>query len=522
MPTDPALPPSTTDPFLFVGWVPTVTGVLSFSNVGATGHPVPSVHSCRTAGPPVCPQNSNGPHGPQQAHRSQFILCAQRRPLSDSIPSRVFLKRRWLSKLFDIGQPFLFVLSAYVETLAITPHEPGVGQVPEPFRDLATPFFGDKTQTCLSGTIAFYTRVHNNIWDLEQRVSKTIVDCKKKDRFPEASDFCACNLASTHCPAAGHTDKSPTKETPQDSQKSQKSQKPKPENNPHVDGIVRFFLCENGIVFLQYESSHSSLNPQSPECIERAVKQAFYFLKDVAHTHQHHDQFSDTLTTANRISAGKPLTRILNHLFSFIIEIKKQNTQDRQFSAKGILQYAKTFLLIAENAKSEEIPDYHFENLEQSIQVNITGTEAIRREKRSTAAWHSVPFIASITFFLSYVTLYTRGVGHKEDAFLDAIQCLPGAANPHGVDCTPSPPPGRNDILEAVLDFIASANSFWILAALLIAALFQYSLPLIGAFFTSTTKNVKKILITQPKIFWVAFFLSLILATGWLILKILA
>jgi len=95
------------------------------------------------------------------------------------------------------------------------------------------------------------------------------------------------------------------------------------------------------------------------------VEQSFFFIRDIAHTHQHHDPASDTIVRVHRTKDSFKKS-IYFDLFRSIIKFKRERSAENIMSASGILAYAKSFAGLP--GVSDEVPtDYQVENLKMSL-----------------------------------------------------------------------------------------------------------------------------------------------------------
>lgn len=82
------------------------------------------------------------------------------------------------------------------------------------------------------------------------------------------------------------------------------------------------------------------------ESSETLLKQTYYFLRDAAHTHQHHEERSDTILTVypeiDKIGR-KWSERVLFALHRWIIQQKRRKDQIGAIRSTGILAYAEVF-----------------------------------------------------------------------------------------------------------------------------------------------------------------------------------
>lgn len=124
--------------------------------------------------------------------------------------------------------------------------------------------------------------------------------------------------------------------------------------------------------------------------------QLFFFLKDIGHRHQHHDSRTDTIVDLYNISdAGNDLTWRLSTLYSIyrrIISNKRTQSVNAYFSSLGLLAYAKAFKHICKEQLPRQLhhrlPPFYDEALEESVRASEldmeyrSNTRQERSEKR--------------------------------------------------------------------------------------------------------------------------------------------
>jgi hypothetical protein len=99
------------------------------------------------------------------------------------------------------------------------------------------------------------------------------------------------------------------------------------------------------------------------------ANQAFFFLKDIAHTHQHHHPTHDAITEVTEVNGSDDYSWSMeaqHSLYRAIIRFKRFRNEKALFRASGILAYAgslqKSYLTEQPLAKS-----FHADQLEKSL-----------------------------------------------------------------------------------------------------------------------------------------------------------
>ncbi len=118
--------------------------------------------------------------------------------------------------------------------------------------------------------------------------------------------------------------------------------------------------------------------------------QLFFFLKNLGHHHQHHDGATDTIVDIHEINNDDDLTWRRNTLYSMyrtVIEYKRNPHSATFNNCIGIIAYAETFfqLCLEEIPLAEGNPDllpiYYGDNTTNSIRSTQAGVERQRSER---------------------------------------------------------------------------------------------------------------------------------------------
>lgn len=116
-----------------------------------------------------------------------------------------------------------------------------------------------------------------------------------------------------------------------------------------------------------------SVEPQESETstIDTLLaNQAFYFVKDVAHVHQHHDPKHDAITEMTLIESDNEawMQHTSYSLYRAIIRYKRFRSEKALFRASGVLAYTKAFQ--TNYPTKEGAKKFAHEELEQSLEVS--------------------------------------------------------------------------------------------------------------------------------------------------------
>jgi hypothetical protein len=111
---------------------------------------------------------------------------------------------------------------------------------------------------------------------------------------------------------------------------------------------------------------------------ELVCQQAFFYLKDITHEHQHHNQKTDTMIGLHLITDGDSeaiwYSRTLKRLYKRVLEFKRSKDQNIYASTLGLLAYVDSFCTIAKEKLTlddyKKIPIKNHETLKSSIKAS--------------------------------------------------------------------------------------------------------------------------------------------------------
>lgn len=145
---------------------------------------------------------------------------------------------------------------------------------------------------------------------------------------------------------------------------------------------VEFNLSRNGVAELTSPKDISVLSKNAPKfpqdgkknsvLTHRVSSQLFFFLKDIAHRHQHHDPSTDTMVDIYEADDDyRWRCNTLRILLRKILEFKRSTSFDFLSSSLGLLAYTNSFRDISNKVLEDKkiVPDYNQQALEQSIRA---------------------------------------------------------------------------------------------------------------------------------------------------------
>jgi len=200
--------------------------------------------------------------------------------------------------------------------------------------------------------------------------------------------------------------------------------------------LARFDFC------LQRDGKVCINNPTSKEGLEideqgydSLAAQAFFFLKDLCHVHQHHHSQTDTMVDLYKDEEATPWKEeTIRALYRHVLSYKRNPSIESYTSALGVLAYLKTFISnhfsdenIEEDAKRSLILEN--ENIEKSILIN---KERLHFENDNYRSFKLS--LANLFFLFIALVISLSGMGQIYQVALD-------------VDA-------ENDYLKPLLEFI--------------------------------------------------------------------
>jgi hypothetical protein len=295
-------------PLTFKGWIPTVTGRLSFSSIGHTNHPTRAVRA----------------NVSDSEHRA--IICFQRRNQLDVItPLRQENLSTWL---FRQRGDFVFLCISETKESDYEKLETLEGSI----------YIIDDKEIWRNNR----DKIKNLINDL------TVYEIENKYHIQKLKEYCPSIIGNANRIAQ------------------------------EISGFfVNFRLERTGEISITYDPK-STFRKNAPKLrtdipIEYSshivISQLFYFIRDIAHAHQHHHPQTDTIVDIYLDDGKESWKRETTYsLFRKIIQYKRQKNEKVMFEALGVLSYAQAFLSIFNYTdKSLGLPKYDIESLRSSI-----------------------------------------------------------------------------------------------------------------------------------------------------------
>lgn len=169
--------------------------------------------------------------------------------------------------------------------------------------------------------------------------------------------------------------------------------------------LVGFRLKRDGLLEITLDKSIYF----SSEEADTIALQSYFFIKDIAHAHQHHNRNSDTiLETYEDCPDGAAWRReTMYALYKWIIHRKREKSEISYTRAAGVLAYARAFSLLHLKGvrRPEDVPDYLFDEVQLSLEAGQKEASARSIEESSRLS-----FRAWLTAFLGTVALTALAV----------------------------------------------------------------------------------------------------------------
>lgn len=316
----------------YCGWIPTVTGHLSFNTIGAATYPT----------------------------KSRQLRCGK---------SAVFLQKR---DLLDVVAPFL--------------DNSETGKI---FRELiANHILG------ISGKFTFVSIVS---YEEDNEKMRGNVYLLPNSKYSQEIKQISSAILQDKC---------------EDSQYKRISELVESlcENN---FGSASFCLERGGKILIDtnVQSAYAEVDGKNKQIDNIIANQFYYFFKDIAHVHQHHEPSHDAIIELTRIDVKKPdawIADVQSDLYRAIIRYKRFRNEKALFRASGILAYTKSFDNNYGN-KLQEQRNFNADQLEQSLAVSRAEIQHFDQKKLAQIESTRNFFFALFGFVISASIILTMG-----------------------------------------------------------------------------------------------------------------
>ena len=163
----------------------------------------------------------------------------------------------------------------------------------------------------------------------------------------------------------------------------------------------------------------------------KVYAQLFYFLKDIAHIHQHHRPATDTLSRLYPKLPGESdlawINKTLKTLYSKVLEYKRNRHEESYPSTLGLLAYVDVFVKIAKKILAEKEHKNLVLRNHDTLKVSIHASQLDHQADASRRA-KSFDGMKSLFFSIVAVLISVAGLGNliRDDITID----IPSGFNP--------------------------------------------------------------------------------------------
>jgi hypothetical protein len=187
----------------------------------------------------------------------------------------------------------------------------------------------------------------------------------------------------------------------------------------HVPIHVDFMLARDGVVRMKKpvfrdaslgEASTNQAKAIGVDYPRYLAEQAYFFLRDVAHAHQHHEPQTDTLLGLQETDPDdiEWRNRLLFALHHHVIGQRRIRNPEPLIRTQGVIAYARAFEACSTRALDQKrLVTFEADALSQSVSASIKSCEmrslAEERtnvQRRAMAIWFSVAAISILAIFV--------------------------------------------------------------------------------------------------------------------------
>lgn len=341
----------------YSGWVPTANGRLSFRHIGDTDYPERTSYANRV-----------------DPHDIRYILVRQRRDLSDAMLPQI------TGVLTNRSGSFDFILSARSNLPTSSDAAEIVGEV----------FIVPVVQSAL----------------LTRRAGEASSSTGACAQVPKKIEEAIVNLNNTRTYAPPHS-------LQEDHVGIANWLK------LHAAITVQFSLARNGVIRLDHpgfsdhdlaDRSIAGAKAIGVDFLRYLAEQAYFFVRDIAHVHQHHAAQTDTLLGLQETDSADTewRNRLLFSLHHHVIAQRRSRDPASLMQAQGVIAYAESFAALSERELSPgALVAFESQALAQSVSASVKGAEltALENERkrahiRQVCIWASVLLISILAIFV--------------------------------------------------------------------------------------------------------------------------
>lgn len=187
----------------------------------------------------------------------------------------------------------------------------------------------------------------------------------------------------------------------------------------HAAITVPFSLARNGVIRLDHpgfsdhdlaDRSIAGAKAIGVDFLRYLAEQAYFFVRDIAHVHQHHAAQTDTLLGLQETDSADTewRNRLLFSLHHHVIAQRRSRDPASLMQAQGVIAYAESFAALSERELSPgALVAFESQALAQSVSASVKGAEltALEDERkrahiRQVCIWASVLLISILAIFV--------------------------------------------------------------------------------------------------------------------------
>ena len=187
----------------------------------------------------------------------------------------------------------------------------------------------------------------------------------------------------------------------------------------HTPIRIAFALSRDGVVriakpaFTDVELGGKSIEQAKARGVDYErylAEQAYFFLRDVAHAHQHHEPQTDTLLGLQETDPAdiEWRNRLLFALHHHVIGQRRQGDPETLTRTLGVIAYARAFEACSgKGLQGKKLVQFENDSLAQSVAASVRAceiraleTERRRAHGRAMAIWASVAVISILAIFV--------------------------------------------------------------------------------------------------------------------------
>lgn len=231
-------------------------------------------------------------------------------------------------------------------------------------------------------------------------------------------------------------------------------------------GEIRLFFDETADVFSSAEDESTTDQSRAPQNLsEGLAKQIYYFIKDISHRHFHHDASSDNMLPAFEVLQGDDDSWRRDSLWSLsraVLEHRRRNVLIGHKQALGILAYAESFQ--SHLARVRRLPNGGFEPSEAGMSFDFSHARASLE-----ATIEELAFRKSFSSGIQSVVIAT--ILGSVALWIGAVQIKDVVCSVDDAECVaPVVPPAIAQLLRGSIEYPAVPFALTVVLALLWSA----------------------------------------------------